>query len=339
MLAWIKSAGAIAKAFAIAHGPIGLVIAGVAVGGVAIVKAVKSAKKENHIEEHVQALEAIKEELKDENTTLERRKVLKKEKRKEIGATAKSFLELHGSTLFCAILSAALIFAGFGWEAGRLSATASALAGTSAALNTVDSNIRKAYGEDAVRALHSQDFDAEAFKAINSEAASTKEADGTPKDPWREYSGRVLKINNVPGDWIFTWDASTVSNGFYSDNIVEMLNRLQNWQHMLNVELSLPETRVITVNHVLETIGLREECSAAGGNIGWVKGEIIDFGINDYFAALPYLYLRSGSASGVPREYEELRFRLERDGGLQIHLNPYGPITDAAWRGRVQCRG
>lgn len=228
MLAWIKSAAAVTKAFAIAHGPIGLVIAGVAVGGIAIVKAVKSAKKENHIEEHVKALESIKEELKDENTTPERRKVLKKEKRKEIGATVKSFLELHGSTLFCAILSAALIFAGFGWEAGRLSATASALAGTSAALNTVDSNIRKAYGEDAVRALHSQDFDAEAFKALNAEAASAKEADGTSKDPWREYSGRALKINNVPGDWIFTWDESTVSNGFYSDNIIEMLNRLQN---------------------------------------------------------------------------------------------------------------
>lgn len=331
---WLKTAWSVSKAFCIAHGPAGLVVGGLVVGGIALVSAIKSAKKDSDIEDHVRNIEIINNELKQPDTPVDRRKELKKNKRKEIRHVAGSFLKLHGKTLALALLCAALVSGGFAWEAGRLSATSTALAGTSAALNTVRENVRKMYGEDGVRALSDPNFDAEKFKSINAASAEAKGTNGAPagySDPYREYyNGQSLKINNVPGSWIFMYDGSTVREGFYEPDPIRQIQRLQTAMHILNLKLQDPWIRVITVNDVLKEVGLDDECSAAGQNIGWVKGEYIDFGINDYICCLDS-FMSNRELSG---SFQSMIDRIQRNG-IQLVLNPGGPILDAAYRGRV----
>lgn len=330
---WLKTAWSVSKAFCIAHGPAGLVVGGLVVGGFALVSAIKSAKKDSDIEDHVRNIEIINNELKQPDTPADRRKELKKNKRKEIRHVAGSFLKLHGKTLALAILCAALVSGGFAWEAGRLSATSTALAGTSAALNTVRENVRKVYGEDGVRALSDPNFDAEKFKSINTaseEAKGTNDAIAGYSDPYREYCGQSLKINNVPGSWIFAYDGSTVREGFYEPDPIRQIQRLQTAMHILNLKLQDPWIRVITVNDALREIGLDDECSAAGQNIGWTKGEYIDFGINDYICCLDS-FMSNRELSG---SFQSMIDRIQRNG-IQLVLNPGGPILDAAYRGRV----
>jgi hypothetical protein len=86
------------------------------------------------------------------------------------------------------------------------------------------------------------------------------------------------------------------------------------------------------MNEAYDECGLFDEKSAAGNNVGWVKGETVDLGIGDYIAILDEVYV--SRANGVPSAYEGTLEDI-RKHGILLHFNPGGPIMDAAYKGRA----
>ena len=326
MINKIKAAFAIAKAWTKAHAPELIFVAGIGLGVATVVEATKAgAENGQKMSNHLDKLEKVNSKLKDakNNGTKDEIKALQSEKRAEMGATFRDGAKGFAKPIALGAASGAALIGSFFWQSKRYKIAAAAAASTSAILNLVDSNIGKTYGQAAVRAMHDPNWDPakirEKKEEVDPETGETKVIDA-----WRSYENVTPSKIHMPGEWIYEYNAQTVDWNFYYEEVINQLLFLQSRQNMLNRRLSTdPSCRGIFVNKVLEEIGLSEEQTPAGQVAGWVKGDYISFGLDDYFAKLGDIG-RDGDIVTDINDYL-------RDG-FEIRLNPRGEILDLMYR-------
>ena len=329
MIDKIKSAFAIAKAWTKAHAPELIFVAGLGLGVATVVEATKAgAENGQKMAAHLDKLEEINATLKEkkDNGTKDEIKALQSEKRAEMGATFRDGAKGFAKPVILGTTAGAMLLGSFFWQSKRYRLAAAAAASTSAILNMVDSNIGKTYGQAAVRAMHDPNWDPskihERKEEVDPETGETKVIDA-----WRSYENVTPSKIHMPGEWVYQYNAQTVDWNFYYEEVINQLLFLQSRQNMLNRRLSTdPGCRGIFVNEVLGEIGLSEDKTPAGQIAGWVKGDYINFGLDDYFAKLADVG-RDGDIVTDLNDYL-------RDG-FEITLNPRGAILDLMYRRRV----
>lgn len=325
MIGSIKAGLGIAKAFAIAHGPVGLFIAGVVCVGCAIVETIKAStdsEKVAAIDEAVTELEAANAELKEikETATKEELKVVKKRKSKAIRTVGKRTTKAYAKPIIYILLALVLLISGFWWQSRRLVQAAAAATAATTALNTVNGNIRKLWGPDgdaAVRVLNDPNFDPEKMTQITDLDTSKKAISG---DAWRAYE-KTNKIT-VDNNFKYVFSKDTVNPAFYDENsVISRLEFLQSRQALLNMKLNMPGVRAISTNEALHEIGLDSEQTKAGVVSGWKKGDYINFGIDDMLARM----INCDTADELTSIEEDDMFNGNE---IILFMNPRGYILD-----------
>lgn len=282
VLATLKGAGLAAKAFTIANGPTILFVGGLVVGAIAIASAIHDAvtKSTDDLEDAIDDIHSANELLKNPGEETDISEV-KHAKKASVARFLKTLLRLYGKTLALAIVSALLLAGGFYWQSKRFAIASAAAASTAAVLSTVDSNVKSLFGEEGVRAMHDPNFDPEAFKAKAAANGKAEALEGI-NDEFKEYRPSGVK---VPGDWIFTYRQETADDGFWSDNTIDNVLRVVNVQATANQMLSTYIRSFVSVNEVLEMLGLKNMYGTTAGQMfGWGIGDYVDLGIDDILA-------------------------------------------------------
>lgn len=325
MIGSIKAGLGIAKAFAIAHGPVALFLAGVVCVGCAIVETIKAStdsEKVAAIDEAVTELEAANAELKEikETATKEELKVVKKRKSKAIRTVGKRTTKAYAKPIIYILLALVLLISGFWWQSRRLVQAAAAATAATTALNTVNGNIRKLWGPDgdaAVRVLNDPNFDPEKMNQITDLDTSKKAISG---DAWRAYE-KTNKIT-VDNNFKYVFSKDTVNPAFYDEGFIARLEFLQSRQALLNMKLNMPGVRAISTNEALHEIGLDSEQTKGGVVSGWKKGDYIDFGIADLYSQLAYMSAYNDNGQDLIDEDSA------HGNEIILFMNPRGYILD-----------
>lgn len=331
MLGKIKAGAAIIKAFGIAHAPAALFVGGIILVGAAIVETVKAAtKKENidEIEAAVTELEVASDHLEtvvqseDSKSKPVQVKNSKKRKRKAMLDVAKVTAKKFIKPIILIITALIFLICGFWWQSQRLAGAAAAACAATTALNTVNDNIRKIGGDDAVRALNDPNFDPERMPGIIEYDENGNEKYTFDSDAWRKYT-KANKISVDPNSFHYLYNEDTVGYDVYEEDITNRLLRLQMTQNYLNSKLKMPDSDGLTVNDVLKELHMNDCCSEAGEVAGWIQGDTIDFGIREYYEDLSNIAMKTMG---------DIRDEIEFQHGIHLFLNPRGYISNIRYK-------
>lgn len=320
MLGTIKAGLVAAKAFAIANAPLGLFVGGLVVGVAAIVTVAKAATESHKdMEEHVENLEQIADEMKDETLSEEDKETVREDKKKEVKATVATFFRHYWKALILITISGGLLIGGFLWQSKRFAVAAATATAQAALIKTMETNIQKTYGDKAVIAMQDPNWDPSML--------AKETADGTAKalegynDPYRNYKvdnsdlSRSLYLINK---YTMRPDVFRVkSNGLSRDmDAFEMANTLFRYQAEFN-EMLRESHDFISENALMSKMGYFLAPRTSEEEIrlltyGWRPGEIIDFGIGDIIAEL-------GKHCDDPYYLESLNEKYK--DGIPIKLN------------------
>ena len=334
MFGKVKAGLGIVKALGIAHAPAALFIGGIILVGAAIVETVKAstnreniAEIEDSVEELETANEAIVEASKDETVTEKDIKELKAQKRGAMRNVVKVFGKRFIKPIILFITAIIFLICGFWWQSQRLAAAAAAACAATTALNTVNNNIRKIGGDAMVRAFNSPDFNPDEVPGLIEYTADGKKKYTFDGDAWRQYNKcHKLKLSN---SFNFLYNRENVDPEFFDNDILQRLKDIQRIQSYLNMKLNMPGTRYITVNEALKELGLNTSLSAEGHVAGWMKGDVIDFGINEYLYAI--------SDIGAI-ELQDLYDEEAANDGIYIMMNPRAYILDSVFPSLTEVR-
>lgn len=341
MFGKIKAGLGIVKAFGIAHAPAALFIGGIILVGAAIVETIKASTNREgieEIEEAVRDLEDCNDHLEmvnslengDENDPDDKDtqiKKYKKEKNNAIFNVGKVIGKRFIKPILLIISAIIFLICGFWWQSQRLAAAAAAACAATTALNTVNDNIRKIGGDAMVRALNSPDFNPDEVPGLIEYTADGKKKYNLSGDAWRQYNTtHKLRLSN---SFNFLYNRENVDPEFFDNDILQRIQDIQRIQSYLNMKLNMPGTRYITVNEALKELGMDSSLSAEGHVAGWMKGDVIDFGINEYLYAI--------SDIGAI-ELQDLYDDEAAQDGIYIMMNPRAYVLDAVFPSLKQVR-
>lgn len=335
MLGKIKAGAAIIKAFGIAHAPAALFVGGIILVGAAIVETVKAATKKENIEEiesAVEALEVASDNLEtvaqgeDSESKPVQVKESKKLKRKAMVDVAKVTAKKFIKPIILIITAIIFLICGFWWQSQRLAGAAAAACAATTALNTVNDNIRKIGGDDAVRALNDPNFDPDKMPGIIEYDENGNKKYAFDSDAWRQYT-KSNKLSIDPKGFNYIYNEETVDPRFFERDLIQRIQRIQMTQNFLNSKLQMPEVRGIYVNEALRELGLSEFQSEAGDHAGWIKGDHIDFGINEYISCLSDIAYKT---------MQDLNDDIEFQNGIYIFMNPRGYISNLMYKSNIK---
>ena len=286
------------KAGAVKAGPHLVFGLGMGLLAFAVVDAMTGAcdeEKTQPIRDHVKKLEDLKDiqEHIDEHpeTTLD---AVVQERRKETRSTVGCFLGTFKRPLIIGMLGTGASIAGHLWLTKRYTATGAALAATAATLATVENNIAKTWGEDAVICLRDPNWDPEILrKSQEAEPGVPAPLEGY-YDPFREYAAKSVGTNpllNMDGN-IVRFGPDTVEPGFRYDHLSSNLHILRGAVDKAQSDLDYkPECQFISRREMKQRLHLTYETMSSDkrkimedATTGWRKGDRIDIGVNGLYA-------------------------------------------------------
>lgn len=314
MLGTIKAGLVAAKAFAIANAPLGLFVGGLVVGVAAIVTVAKAATESHKdMEEHVENLEQIADEMKDETLSEEDKDSVREDKKKEVKATVATFFRHYWKALILITISGGLLIGGFLWQSKRFAVAAATATAQAALIKTMETNIQKTYGDKAVIAMQDPNWDPSML--------AKETIDGTAKtlesynDPYRNYkinnsdlSRSLYLINKYTMDPHIFRVASDVRT--QEINAHEVVNTLMRYQSILNdshkIHSFTSELRLLEDLGFISPAQDRYDIDVLS-NRGWYRDDYIDFGIGDIIKEMGVL-----DAAEFDKKYRD---------GIPIKLN------------------
>lgn len=306
------------------HGPTIAVAAGV----IGVVYAIGSAmttaiddEETQEIRAHVSRLEDLKSTQKEievtpeshPDTTLDAVIV---ERRKEGRAMAGSFLKTFRRPIIAGAVGVGLIGTGYLWLSKRFGATAAALASTAATLATVETNIARTWGEDAVICLRDPNWDPEILK----KSREPSEGEAAPiegyYDPFREYAAKQAHSNPMLDNDanIVHFNADTVEPGYRYPKLSSNLHLIRAAVDKAQSDLDYRDNCwFISRREMMDRLHLTSQAAHTDKRRimqdavdGWTKGQKIDVNINGLYQEYSKNLDNSAWIDELDRRHEDI---------------------------------
>lgn len=252
-------------------------------------------EKTQPIRDHVKKLEELKdvqEHIEEHpETTLD---AVVKERRKETVSTVGCFLGTFRKPIILGTVGIGGCLFGHLWLTKRYAATAGALAATAATLATVETNIAKTWGEDAVICLRDPNWDPEILRHSQEATGDSPAPVEGYYDPFREYAAKSVGTNpmlNIDAN-VVRFGPDTVEPGFRYDRLSSNLYIIRGAIDKAQADLDYnPACQFISRREMKERLHLTYESSFSDkrrilddATSGWRKGDKIDANINGLFS-------------------------------------------------------
>ena len=278
-------------------GPTGLVIVGLGICAYALYKVIDKANSDEGDETRECLADMEDAALRaDTAETDDEKKDAEKEYAECRGSFLKSCWRCYRKPLLYFSLGAGAIVTGHFLKCRQFAGALGALTATSAALTTVEGNIRKAFGDDAVIAFRDREFDptilqreADYIEAKNYEAEETGVVRPGYDDPLRQYATtngeRTMKTLNS-----FVFAKDTVEPAFAYDNFSSNLHIIKGAIDKAQSDLDYRDNCWFISRRELAEKYLHMHCDnskksviMADATAGWCKGDRIDVNINGIY--------------------------------------------------------
>jgi hypothetical protein len=270
-----------------AKSPAILVGVGIIAGAAALVEVFKKTPEGAElIEKHAAKLEQIEDAKEnpenythDDGTPVDEKSYVV-DKKHATKVMVKEGFKLYWKAILLSIISVVCILGGFKILSGRLATVSAAAASYLAENRKLSENIITKYGEAEYRNLLHSDKEKMAAEHVDIPLTESEQA-----DPWRKYK---MPDPDVDSAFAFPYNEDTVDeNHCYPSALMELM-QLKSVQESLNNTV-LPTKMILTVNDVLDAVGLSKFKSAVHHNELFIHGKsVINFGLDDIFEDLEY---------------------------------------------------
>lgn len=271
----------------LAKSPAILVGAGIIAGAAALVEVFrKTPEGAELIEKHAAKLEQIEDAKEnpdnythDDGTPVDEQSYVV-DKKHATKVMVKEGFKLYWKAILLSIISVVCILGGFKILSGRLATVSAAAASYLAENRKLSENIITKYGEAEYRNLLHSDKDKMAAEHVDIPATEAEQS-----DPWRKYK---MPEPDVDSAFAFPYNEDTVDDNHHYPSALMELMQLKSVQESLNNTV-LPTKMILTVNDVLDAVGLSKFKSAVHHNELFIHGKsVINFGLDDIFEDLEY---------------------------------------------------
>ena len=317
-----------------AKSPAILVGAGIIAGGLALVEVFKKTPEGAElIEKHTEKLEKIEDAkanpdgyTHDDGSPVDEESYVL-DKKRATRTMVKEGFKLYWKAILLAIISVVCILGGFKILNGRLATATAAAASYLAENRKISENIIAKYGEAEYRnLLHSDKAKMEA------ERVDIPLTEVEQNDPWRKYK---MPEPDVDSAFAFAFTKENVdAEHWYPSNIMNIMH-LKSVQDTLNKSI-LPTKCILTMNDVLDAIGLGKYKSAVHHNELFVYGkDVINFSIDDVVEDLEWA-IKVAKDSNESLDSASLDEQF--DDPIILHIIPHTTTSklldssDVAWR-------
>lgn len=270
-----------------AKSPAILVGAGIIAGAAALVEVFKKTPEGAElIEKHAAKLEQIEDAKEnpenythDDGTPVDEKSYVV-DKKHATKTMVKEGFKLYWKAILLSIISVVCILGGFKILSGRLATVSAAAASYLAENRKLSENIITKYGEAEYRNLLHSDKEKMAAEHVDIPLTETEQS-----DPWRKYK---MPDPDVDSAFAFPYNNDTVDESHCYPSVLMELMQLKSVQESLNNTV-LPTKMILTVNDVLDAVGLSKFKSAIHHNELFIHGKsVINFGLDDIFEDLEY---------------------------------------------------
>lgn len=270
-----------------AKSPAILVGVGIIAGAAALVEVFKKTPEGAElIEKHAEQLEKIEDAKEnpenythDDGTPVDEKSYVV-DKKHATKTMVKEGFKLYWKAILLSIISVVCILGGFKILSGRLATVSAAAASYLAENRKLSENIITKYGEAEYRNLLHSDKEKMAAEHVDIPLTETEQS-----DPGRKYK---MPDPDVDSAFAFPYNEDTVDANHCYPSVLMELMQLKSVQESLNNTV-LPTKMILTVNDVLDAVGLSKFKSAVHHNELFIHGKsIINFGLDDIFEDLEY---------------------------------------------------